>query len=146
VHGVDDVRQTEIHTAVRLVPEASAFEFEMCIVKLIGRKSTGIDQIAADMIKAEGRTIRSKIHKLINSIWNKEELPEEWKKSIIVPIYNKGCKRDGSSCRGISLLPATYKILYNILLLGDRGSTVVKVMRYKSEGRWFDPRWLSWNF
>jgi len=22
-------------------------------------------------------------------------------------------------------------------LLGDRGSTVVKVLRYKSEGRWF---------
>ena len=26
---------------------------------------------------------------------------------------------------------------------GDRGSTVVKVLRYKSEGRWFDPSW-SW--
>jgi hypothetical protein len=24
---------------------------------------------------------------------------------------------------------------------GDRGSTVVKVLRYKSEGRWFDPGW-----
>jgi hypothetical protein len=23
----------------------------------------------------------------------------------------------------------------------NRGSTVVKVLRYKSEGRWFDPRW-----
>ena len=23
---------------------------------------------------------------------------------------------------------------------GDRGSTVVKVLCYKSEGRWFDPR------
>jgi len=27
-----------------------------------------------------------------------------------------------------------------------RGSTVVKVLRYKSEGRWFDPRWCHWNF
>jgi hypothetical protein len=24
---------------------------------------------------------------------------------------------------------------------GDCGSTVVKVLRYKSESRWFDPRW-----
>jgi hypothetical protein len=24
---------------------------------------------------------------------------------------------------------------------GDSGSTVVKVLRYKLEGRWFDPRW-----
>ena len=29
---------------------------------------------------------------------------------------------------------------------GDRGGTVVKVLRYKSEGRWFDPSWCHWNF
>jgi len=29
---------------------------------------------------------------------------------------------------------------------GDRGGTVVKVMCYKSEGRWFDPSWCHWNF
>jgi len=27
-----------------------------------------------------------------------------------------------------------------------RGSTVVKVLRYKLEGRWFDSRWCRWNF
>jgi len=30
-------------------------------------------------------------------------------------------------------------------LSGDRGSTVVKVLCYKSEGRWFDPSWCHWN-
>ena len=30
--------------------------------------------------------------------------------------------------------------------LGDRGGTVVKVLYYKSEGRWFDSRWCHWNF
>jgi len=24
--------------------------------------------------------------------------------------------------------------------------TVVKVLRYKSEGRWFDPSWCHWSF
>ena len=28
----------------------------------------------------------------------------------------------------------------------DRGSTVVKALCYKSEGRCFDPRWCHWNF
>jgi hypothetical protein len=27
-----------------------------------------------------------------------------------------------------------------------RGSTVVKVLCYNSEGRWFDPRWCQWIF
>ena len=29
---------------------------------------------------------------------------------------------------------------------GDRGSTVVKVLWYKSDGRWFDPSWCQWIF
>ena len=29
---------------------------------------------------------------------------------------------------------------------GDYGGTVVKVLCYKSEGRWFDSRWCHWNF
>jgi len=31
-------------------------------------------------------------------------------------------------------------------LLGDRGSSVVQVLCYKSEGRWFDSSWCHWNF
>ena len=82
-------------------------EVEMAIEKLKRHKSPGIDQIPAELIKAGGRTIRSEIHKLINSIWNKEELPEQWKESIIVPIYKKGDKTDCSNYRGISLLSTT---------------------------------------
>jgi hypothetical protein len=34
VHGVKDVRQTEIHTAEPIVPEPSTFEFELVIEEL----------------------------------------------------------------------------------------------------------------
>jgi len=29
---------------------------------------------------------------------------------------------------------------------GDRGNTMVKVLCYKSVGRWFDPSWCQWIF
>ena len=114
--GVNDIRKTEIQTTETIVSEKSASEVELAIENLRSHKSSGIDQIPAELIKAGGRTLRYEIHKLINSIWNKEELPEEWKKSTIVPIYKKGDKTDCSNYRGISLLPSTYKILSNILL------------------------------
>ena len=37
-------------------------------------------------------------------------------------------------------------LLYIYIFYGDRGGTVVKVLCYKSEGRWFDPSWCHWNF
>jgi hypothetical protein len=89
---------------------------EMPIEKLKGHRSSGIDQIPAELIKAGSRTICFKILKLVISIWNEEELPEEWKESIIVPVYKKDNKTDCSNYRGISLLPAMYKILSNMLL------------------------------
>jgi len=53
------------------------------------------------MIKLGGKTNRSVIHKVINSIWKKKELPEEWKTAIIVPACNKGDKTDCNNCRGV---------------------------------------------
>jgi hypothetical protein len=97
VHGVKDVRQTEIFTTEPLVPEPSASEVEMATGKLKRHKSPGIDQIPVELIKAGGRAIHSEIHKPINSIWNKQALPEQWKESIIVPIYKKGDKTDCSN-------------------------------------------------
>jgi hypothetical protein len=97
VHGVNDVRLTEIHTAEPLVTEPSSSEVEIAIEKLKRYKSPGIDQIPAELIQARWNTLRSEIHKLINCIWNKEELPEQWKESIIVPIYKKGDKTEYNS-------------------------------------------------
>jgi hypothetical protein len=92
VHGVHDVRQMDIHTAEPLVPEPSLVEVKIAIGKLKRYKSLGTDQIPAELIKGGHETLLSEIHNLINSIWNKEELPQQWKESIIVPIYKKGGK------------------------------------------------------
>ena len=70
------------HTAEPLVPEPSAFEVDLAIEKHKSHKSPGIDQIPAELIKEAGRPIRYQIYKLIVSIWNKEELPEDWKHSF----------------------------------------------------------------
>jgi hypothetical protein len=62
VHSSSDVRQIEIYTAELLVLEPSPFEVQIAIVKL-------------KMYKADSGW-RSEIYKLINYVWNKEEVPD----------------------------------------------------------------------
>ena len=68
------------HKVESLVPELSVFEFLDGCWKAKRHKSPIIDQIPAELIKAGVGQFD-----VINSIWNKEELPEEWRESLIVP-------------------------------------------------------------
>jgi hypothetical protein len=77
VHGVNECRRVGKHTEERLVPSPSVSEAALATEKLKSHKSPGIDQIPAELIKAEGRTFRCEIHKLIISIGNKKGLPEK---------------------------------------------------------------------
>jgi hypothetical protein len=86
VHNVSDVRQIEVHKVEPLVPGPSRLEVEIAVAKLKKYKSLGSDQIPAELIQAGGETLLSAIHEFIDSVWNKEELPDQWNESIIVPI------------------------------------------------------------
>jgi hypothetical protein len=114
VHNVSDVRQIEVHTAEPLVPGPSCLEVEIAIAKLKKYISPGSDEILAEMIQAGGETLLSAIHKLIHSVWNKEELPDQWKESIIVPVHKKSDKTDSNNYREVLLLSASYEMLSNI--------------------------------
>jgi hypothetical protein len=89
VQNVSDIRHIEVHTTEPLIPSPSGLEVEIAFAKLKKYESPGSDQILAQLIQAGGETLLSAIHKLFNSVWNKEELPDQWKKSIIVPVHKK---------------------------------------------------------
>jgi hypothetical protein len=53
-------------------------------------KSLSSYQIPAEVSHAGGETLLSAINKLINSIWNEEELHDQWKESIKFEVNKKG--------------------------------------------------------
>jgi hypothetical protein len=71
-----------MHTAEPLVPGPSHLETEIAVAKLKKCKSQGSDEILAELHQAGGEALVSAIHKLITSIWPKEELPDRWPESI----------------------------------------------------------------
>jgi hypothetical protein len=100
-----------MNTAEPLTPEPSPFEVNVAIEKLKRYIVKFIDQFTAELIQAGDKILRSENHKFTNSAWNKKEFPHQWKKSIIIPTYEKCDETDNSRCRETLLLPTVYKIL-----------------------------------
>jgi hypothetical protein len=71
MHNVSDVRQIEVQAAEPLVPGPSRFKVEIAFAKL--KKY----QIPAELMQAGGETSLFQIHKLIHSVWNKKEMPDQ---------------------------------------------------------------------
>jgi hypothetical protein len=86
----------------------------------IGREmKTKLDLIVSSpLIQGGEETLHLEIHKLIKLIWNKEELPHQWKESVVVPVHKKGTNTDYTNYRGISSLSTSYKILSTFFSVG----------------------------
>jgi hypothetical protein len=64
-------------------------------------KFPGTDQILAKLIEAGGETLCCRSINSLMLLEKKEELPQKWKESLIIPVYKKGDKTDSSNYRGI---------------------------------------------
>jgi hypothetical protein len=71
VHSFSDVRQRKIHTAKPSVRNPSPLVNEVATTKMKKYKSAVNHQIPEELIQDGSEMLQSKIHELINSIWNK---------------------------------------------------------------------------
>lgn len=88
-------------------------EIEKHIGTLKDGKALGVDNLLVEILKASGRKWWNGSNK--RQIINGEDIPEQWKESIIVTIYKEGDITKCPNYRLISRLCHSYKILAKIL-------------------------------
>lgn len=98
------------------ISSPSRSEINAAINKLKNNKAPGENHIVAELVKNSGEAVKNEMWKLINIIWEKQQIPEEWNTAIICPIFKRGNILETKKYRGISLLDTCYKILSSILL------------------------------
>jgi lysyl-tRNA synthetase class I len=76
-------------TSGPLVLEPSSFGAEIAVRKVKMYNSPAVDEINRIVGK-----MCPEIHRIINSVLNKENLPQQWKESIIVPTCKRCDKTD----------------------------------------------------
>lgn len=90
-------------TAEPYISNPSRLEVNRSINKLKNNKAPGGSNVVAELFKNNGETLKNEIWKMINLIWDKEILPEEWNLSILCPVFKKGDVLDAKNYKKISL-------------------------------------------
>jgi hypothetical protein len=96
--------------------ELTIEDVKKAIKKKKNNEVTTTDGIHPELIKYIVNKLLNRIYELVRQIWEEESIPEEWKETIIVPIYKKGDRDKCENYSGIALGNAAYKILSNITL------------------------------
>jgi len=89
-------------------------ELETTIKTLEARKSPRSDGINNELYNAP-KCFLHKFFNFLNVCWIYGDIPEEWRRAIVIPIHKKGDRNNPDNYRGISSLNTGYKIYSKII-------------------------------
>ena len=69
--------------------EISINNFKSALQHLKNRKSPGVDEITAEVLKVDTETTATVFHSLFQHIWKHEAIPADWAKGIIIKLPKK---------------------------------------------------------
>ena len=98
---------------VERVPDEEVME---AMNKMKLGKAAGLSEVNMDMIRTSGTFGVGVMKKLCHRVFDGEGMPEEWKTSVVVPIFKKkGDVMDCGAYRGVKLLEHAMKIVERVL-------------------------------
>lgn len=112
--ALDNIPQRTTVNSLDELPDEK--EFLSALRKTKDNKAPGGCGIPAEVWKYGGEKLQRSLFNLIIDIWEKEQVPQDWKDANITPIFKKGDRKECGNYRGISLLSIAGKIMARILL------------------------------
>ena len=80
-------------------------------------KAPAIDNLTADLLRADTDTTVNVLRDLFNTIWEEERVPEDWGRGLIVKLPKKGDLTTCGNWRGITLMSTIAKVMGRILIM-----------------------------
>ena len=96
-------------------PDILEYEVKWALQSIILNTASGGDGIPVQLLQILKDDAVKVLHSICQQIWKSEQWPQDWKRSIFIPIPKKGNAKECSNYRTTALISHTSKVMLKIL-------------------------------
>ena len=113
LHNPDNHNAVITHT--HLEPDILECEVKWALGSITTNKASGGDGIPAELFQILRDDAVKVLHSICQQIWKTQQWPQDWKRSVFIPIRKKGNAKECSNYLTIALISHGSKVMFKIL-------------------------------
>ena len=90
-------------------------EVKWALESITTNKASGGDGIPVELFQILKDNAVKVLHSICQQVWKTQQWPQDWKRSVFIPIPKKGNAKECSNYRTIALISHASKVMLNIL-------------------------------
>ena len=98
-----------------LEPGILKCEVKWAVASITMNKASRSDGIPAELFQILKDDATKVLHSICQQIWKTQQWPQDWKRSVFIPILKKGNAKECSNYRTIALISHASKVVLKIL-------------------------------
>ena len=102
-------------TQITLEPDILEYEVKWALGSITMNKASGGDGISAELFHILKDDAFKVLDSICQQIWKTQQWPQNWKRSVFVPIPKKGNAKECSNYHTIVLISHAIKVMLKIL-------------------------------
>ena len=112
-----DLHDPDNHDGVitHLEPDILECEVKWAFGSITMNKASGGDGIPVELFQILKDVTVKVMHSICQQIWKTQQWPQDWKRSVFIPVPKKGNAKECSSYHTIALISYTNKVMLKIL-------------------------------
>ena len=112
-----DLHDPDNHNGVitHLEPDILEGKVKWALGSIAMNKASGGNGIPVELFKTLNDDVVKMLHSVCQQIWKTQQWPQDWKRSVFIPIPKKGNSKECSNYRTVALISHTSKLMLKIL-------------------------------
>ena len=112
-----DLHDPDNHGGVitHLEPDILEFKVKCVLGSITTNKASGGDGIPVELCQIQKYDFVKVLNTIYQQIWKTQQWPQDWKKSVFIPIPKKGNAKECSNYHTIALISHASKVMLKIL-------------------------------